>query len=185
MTGEREEVEALASEWASGDAPAGEELLGRFGGLVYKWARRRHDWSPPPSHDFEDTLQEARVIFLETARQWNGDIPFLVYLDKVYHWRVIGYRNRPFRRDREYAWDEAMFTDTLSDDPSGRPEEVALLRELISTFTVKQRAAIAVAVTSDYRERSVNAERYLGVCGREYRALMRRVRAMAAAWNVA
>lgn len=147
MSEKSQDVYPLVEAVQAGNAQAAERLLIRYLPLIRQTVLYYGRLA-----DYEDLLQQGRLIFLEVVKEYeNGrGVPFGAYLKEKFRWRLYHY----IRDDLGYRDKEDLFTDVpantiqyiLATHAVLEPDKAdwEALENAVKTLTPKQRLVLSL-----------------------------------------
>lgn len=141
---------ALAERWSAGDMGAGDQLVRRHFGVVFRFLRRR------VGDDAEDVSQRTFEAILGEGRRYRGEGSFRAYLLGIARNQALMHLRRHRRHEARVASDEpgaAPSVGSPSRHAAAREEHKVLLRAL-RTLPVD----LQIALELFYWEDMSNAE---------------------------
>lgn len=147
MSEKCQDVYPLVEGVQAGDARAAEHLLSRYLPLIRQTVLYYGRLA-----DYEDLLQQGRLIFLQVVREFDNSrgVPFGAYLKEKFRWRLYHY----IRDDLGYRDKEDLFTDVpantiqyiLATHAVLGPDKAdwEALEDAVKTLTPKQRLVLSL-----------------------------------------
>ncbi len=147
MTDTKTGVAQLVEEAQAGDRRAAEQLCAQYLPLI-----RQNVFYYGRLADYQDLLQQGRLIFLEIVKEFDDSrgVPFGAYLKEKFRWRLFHY----IRDGLGYRDKEDLFSDIpvntiqhiLATHAVLEPEEVdwKVLEHAVKTLTPKQRLVLSL-----------------------------------------
>lgn len=147
MSEESKDVYPLVEGVQAGDALAAEYLLSRYLPLIRQTVLYYGRLA-----DYEDLLQQGRLIFLQVVREYDNSrgVPFGAYLKEKFRWRLYHY----IRDNLGYRDKEDLFTDVpantiqyiLATHAVLGPDKTdwEALERAVKTLTPKQRLVLSL-----------------------------------------
>jgi len=140
-------VDPLVQAAQDGDFQAAERLLARYLPLI-----RQKVLCYGRLADYQDLLQQGRLIFLEILREYDNGrgVPFGAYLKEKFRWRLFHYiRDVLGYRDREDLFSDVpvnTIQDILTSQAGGEPDKAdwEALAGAVKTLTPKQRLVLSL-----------------------------------------
>lgn len=147
MTDTKTEVAQLVEEAQAGDRRAADQLCARYLPLI-----RQKVLYYGRLVDYQDLLQQGRLIFLEIVKEFDNSrgVPFGAYLKEKFRWRLFHYiRDGLGFRDKEDLFSDVpanTIQHILATHAVLEPDEAdwEALEQAVKTLTAKQRLVLSL-----------------------------------------